>query len=111
MLSQDKKVDLYFHEALRCMSLFEVGKTVKDCVSARLPQTKEQVKFWDSISKNPQAWKAKMRKHFVNIMNFTWQNRFDRFCDMTTINVLNSSTNISSTSLSWKGQSSSTYYR
>ena len=32
MLTHDEKVDLYFDEALRCMNLSEVEKTVKDRV-------------------------------------------------------------------------------
>ena len=57
------------------MNLSEVEKTVKDCVSALLPQTKEQFKFWDSIPKDQQkekTWKTKIKKHVVDIMNFTW---------------------------------------
>ena len=75
MLTQDEKVDLYFEEALRCMNLSEVEKTAKDCVSALLPQTKEQIKFWNSIPKDPRkekTWKTEIKKHVVDIMNFTW---------------------------------------
>ena len=38
MLTQDKKMDLYFDEALRCDLKWK--KTVKDCVSVILLQTK-----------------------------------------------------------------------
>ena len=75
ILTQDEKVDLYFDEALRCMNLSEVEKTVKGYVSTLLPQTKEQIKFWDSIPKDPRkegTWKTKIKKHVVDIMDFTW---------------------------------------
>ena len=75
MLKQDKKVDLYFDEALRSMNLSEVEKDVKDCVSALLPRREDQVKFWQRLSMDPrqdQAWKARIKADVMNIVAFSW---------------------------------------
>ena len=65
MLTQDEKVALYFEEALQDLKLTEVEKHMKVCISALLPNKRDQSKFWQRVPMDPRhddTRKAKIKK-------------------------------------------------